>query len=116
MRSKSLLSGALVQKVNASCKDCPAGIDITQANFSISVFAEALVGNCSQVNRLIYNVTQKQTGSVASYSDLWRFTLINYTAGPGCLFDAVSRTNKANKAPNLDQCGCQPAGKLPAGC
>jgi hypothetical protein len=97
---QSLLRGALVQKVNATCKDCPTGIDMTQANFSISVFAEAVVGNCSQVNRLMYNVTQKETGSIANYADLWRFTVVNYTTGPGCLFEAISRTNKANSALN----------------
>jgi hypothetical protein len=92
---QSLLKGALVQKVNASCAECPAGIDMTQANFSISVFAEAIVGNCYQVNRLMYNVTHQDTANIASYSDLWRYTLVNYTVGPGCLFDAVSRTYKA---------------------
>jgi hypothetical protein len=92
---KNILRGALVQKVNASCAECPAGIDLTQANFSIHVFAEALVGNCSQVDRVLYNVTKKTTSSVANYSDLWRFSLINYTAGPGCLFEAVSRTYKS---------------------
>jgi hypothetical protein len=92
---QTILKGALEQKVNASCADCPAGIDISQANFSIHVFAETLVGNCSQVDRVLYNVTKKTTSSVATYSDLWRFSLLNYTAGPGCLFDAVSRTYKA---------------------
>jgi hypothetical protein len=92
---QNILRGALVQKVNASCADCPAGIDLTQASFSIHVFAETLVGNCSQVDRVLYNVTKKTTSSVANYSDLWRFSLINYTAGPGCLFEAISRTYKA---------------------
>lgn len=68
---------------------------MTQANFSIPVFAEAIVGNCYQVNRLMYNVTHQDTANVVSYSDLWRYTLVNYTVGPGCLFDAVSRTYKA---------------------
>ncbi len=97
---QAMLKGALVQKVNATCADCPAGIDMTQANFSITVFAEALVGNCNQVNRLLYNVTHQDTADSASYSDLWRFTLVNYTAGPGCLFEAVSRTYKARSPLN----------------
>ena len=56
---QNILRGALVQKVNATCDDCPAGIDLTQANFSIHVFAETLVGNCSQADRVLYNVTKK---------------------------------------------------------
>lgn len=93
---QSLLRGALVKKVNASCTDCQSGIDMTQANFSIGVFAETLVGNCSQVDRLLYNVMHKTTSLVANYNDLWRFTLLNYNLGPGCLFEAVGRTSKAN--------------------
>lgn len=112
---QNLLRGALVQKVNASCKDCPTGIDLTQANFSIPVFAQTLIGNCSQVNRLLYNVTHQETRAVASYTDLWRFTLVNYTVGPGCLFEAINRTYKANDeltwvnvAANLAE-ACRPA-------
>lgn len=92
---QNILRDALVQKVNASCADCPAGIDLSQANFSIHVFAETLVGNCSQTDRVLYNVTKQNTSSVANYSDLWRFSLINYNVGPGCLFESVSRTYKA---------------------
>lgn len=112
---QTLLRGALVQSVNAACKDCPTGIDLTQARFSIPVFAQTLIGNCSQVNRLLYNVTHNETGVVASYSDLWRFTLVNYTVGPGCLFEAINRTYKANDdlnwinvAANLAE-ACRPA-------
>ena len=38
-------AGALVQKVNAACPDCPDGIDLTQANFSISIFARSILAN-----------------------------------------------------------------------
>ncbi len=92
---QSLLRGALVQKVNATCPECPMGIDLTQANFSVQIFGETLVANCSQVNRMIYNLTQQSSGKLSSLTDLWRFTLINYNAGPGCLWTAMSRTWKA---------------------
>jgi hypothetical protein len=94
-KEQTLLRGALVKKVNASCPDCPAGIDLSQANFSVQVFAETLVGNCAQVDRMIYNLTGATSGSISNYNDLWRFTLVNYNAGPGCLWKAMSRTWKA---------------------
>lgn len=89
---QSLLRGALVQKVNATCPECPMGIDLTQANFSVQIFGETLVANCAQVDRMIYNLTQQSSGKLSSLTDLWRFTLVNYNAGPGCLWTAMSRT------------------------
>ncbi len=89
---RALLRGALVGKVNAACADCPAGIDLSQAHFSIRVFAEGMIGNCEQVGRVLNNLTGKTAGSVATYEDLWRFTLVNYNAGPGCLANAVRKT------------------------
>ncbi|HNS63526.1 MAG TPA: hypothetical protein PKN11_03810 [Anaerolineaceae bacterium] len=106
---QEMLSGALVRKVNASCPDCPVGIDLTQANFSVRVFAEGLLANCEQVGRLITNITRYQPRQVSSYVDLWQFTLANYNAGPGCLSEAIREAWKAAEpldwehvAPRLD--------------
>jgi hypothetical protein len=88
---QEMLRGALVQKVNAACPDCPMGIDLTQANFSISIFARSLLANCEQVGQIIYNTTRQKAGEVSFYEDLWRFTLVNYNAGPGCLTNAVQQ-------------------------
>jgi hypothetical protein len=82
---RSMLRGALVRKVDASCPDCPFSIDISQAGYSVRVFAEGLIANCEQAGRIITNLTDFAPGRVATYEDLWRFTLINYNAGPGCL-------------------------------
>lgn len=86
---QAMLRGALVRQVNASCSECPAGIDLTQTRYSIHVFAEGLKANCEQVGRLISNLTGRMAGEVSSYTDLWRFTLVNYNAGPGCLLRAL---------------------------
>ena len=89
---QEMLRGALVQKVNAACPDCPVGIDLVQANFSISIFARSILANCEQVRQLVYNNTGQQPGQVINYEDLWKFTLLNYTSGVGCLGNAIQRT------------------------
>jgi hypothetical protein len=95
LSEQEMLRGALVQKVNAACSDCPMGIDLAQANFSISIFARSLLANCEQVGQVLYNNTGRPAGEVASYEDLWRFTLVNYNAGSGCLTNALQRTINA---------------------
>lgn len=97
---QNMLRGALVRKVDASCPDCPASIDLSQASFSINVFAEGLLANCEQVGRMITNETSRSPGQLASYEDLWRFTLVNYNAGPGCLSNAIIDTWNANQQLN----------------
>lgn len=88
---------ALIHAVNASCEDCPLGIDISQASFSIGIFAETLQANCAQTGRMVRNLARKAPGDVASYEDLWKFTLVNYHAGPGCLSIALTRAWNTEK-------------------
>jgi hypothetical protein len=95
--AQNLLKGALLTRINASCAGCENGIDLTKADFSIHIFAESLKANCSQVNQIIYNNTRKAARQVSSYEDLWRFTLVNYNAGPGCLSYAIYQTNVAKE-------------------
>lgn len=94
---KNMLRGALVNQVNATCIDCPAGIDLSRAGASVRVFAESLLANCEQTGRIIYNITRQHPGAMSSYADLWRFTLVNYTAGAGCLANAIQRTYDRNR-------------------
>lgn len=90
-RYQAMLRGALLQEVNAACVDCEAGIDLTQARFSVNIFAQGLLANCEQVTQIFWNLTRQFPGRVTSYNDLWRFTLVNYNAGAGCLYRAVQR-------------------------
>jgi hypothetical protein len=83
---------ALIDAVNANCEDCPLGIDLDRANFSIGVFAHTLLANCEQAGQLVENITGTTAGAAATYEDLWKFTLVNYNAGPGCLGDALELT------------------------
>jgi hypothetical protein len=92
---QAVLRGALVRAADVSCEDCPLSVNLDEVDFSIKIFAETMYGNCAQVDRMIYNLTRESAGKVSTYNDLWRFTLINYNAGPGCLWRAMSRTWRA---------------------
>ncbi len=82
---RAMLRGAVMQQVNAQCPECAAGVDWDKASESVPVIAETLRANCRQVNQLVRNITGRPPGQVATYADLWRMTLANYNAGPGCL-------------------------------
>ncbi len=89
---QELLRGALVNQVDATCKDCPLGLDLTQADFSVSVFAHTMIANCEQAGQVVFNYTGKSPGDAGTYEDLWKLTLVNYNAGGGCLAEAITST------------------------
>ena len=89
---RAILRGALAIQANADCPECSNGIDLTSASFSITLFAQTLLANCQQVGQTIFNATQSSPGQVSDYEDLWKFTLANYHAGPGCLSYAIYTT------------------------
>ena len=82
---QELLRQALVSSVNADCEECALGIDLNRASFSVGVFAHTLLASCEQTGQVVYNTVGQLPNTVASYEDLWRMTLVNYNAGPGCL-------------------------------
>jgi hypothetical protein len=86
------LRKALVENVNAFCPDCPLGIELSRAENSVSIFAETLLANCSQTGMVVDLNNLGDTPVV--YEDLWRYTLVNYNAGPGCLGLAVNQTSR----------------------
>ncbi len=88
---RAILRGALVRQVDASCKGCSMGIDTDRALNSIPIFADLIKANCSQVDQIIYNDTEKKSGSITDYVDLWKITMANYNAGPGCIDEAVNK-------------------------
>src|SRR4030095_3564781 len=106
---------ALIDAVNANCEDCPLGIDLDRANFSIGVFAHTMLANCEQAGQLVENISGGMGGDAAKEEDLGKFTLVNYNAGPGCLGSALEVTSDEdlaltweNVAPHLAT-GCQGA-------
>lgn len=94
---QATLRGALVRSVDAFCADCPLGLDLRLADLSVSIFAETLLANCEQAGAIIRNISGKAPGDVSSYENLWRFTLVNYNAGPGCLSIAIEDTEDAGE-------------------
>lgn len=95
---QEILRLGLINTVNAACEDCPLGIDMTRADFSVGVFGHTLLANCEQAGRIVRNVSGGAPGKAASYEDLWKFTLVNYNAGPGCLGEAVQATKDKGEA------------------
>ncbi len=90
---QAILQGALFQILDATCTDCVGGIDADQADFSIDLFAENLLSNCKQVAGIVDEQTKVKSPSlVSTYPDLWKMTLFNYNAGPGCLERAILRS------------------------
>jgi hypothetical protein len=51
-----------------------------------------MLANCEQAGQIVENVTGGPAGNSVSYEDLWKFTLVNYNAGPGCLGNALDAT------------------------
>lgn len=90
--NQKMLRGALALEAKTDCPTCSTGVDLAHANFSIKLFAQTLLANCSQVSRIVYNATGKYAGSVVDYENLWRLTVANYHIGPGCLSYAVYNT------------------------
>ncbi len=87
---RTQLRRALVGSVNATCENCPLRIDVPQANYSVGVFAHTMTANCEQAGQVIENYTGQKAGELATYEDMWKFTLVNYNAGGGCLAEAVT--------------------------
>jgi len=60
------------------------------------VFAHTLLADCEQTAQVILNnvpsSSTQSAGDFASYEDLWKFTLVSYNAGAGCLGLAVNET------------------------
>jgi len=112
---QELLRHALVRRVDAFCADCPLGLDLQRADASVHIFAETLLANCAQTGRIIYNAYGEAPGELSTYQDLWRFTLVNYNAGAGCLTLAVQETESSGEALDWEHLSanltpvCQPA-------
>lgn len=108
--NRAYLRLALVSAVNATCDTCPLGIDLERASFSIAVFARTLMANCEQTSQVVWNYNNRQTPSQLgiSYEDMWKFTLVNYNAGGGCLATAFELASESEEETPLTFEGISP--------
>lgn len=98
---QKLLRNSLVNSVDARCNDCPLGIDLSRADFSVGIFAQTLLANCEQSGKVIENITGLKPGFLLDYETMWKLTLVNYNAGSGCLSDAVNWSYTQNEKSKL---------------
>lgn len=91
---QSMVSGGLLQIVNAECSNCPFNVNLSNAASSLPIFARTLKASCNQVNA---SFTSSDIASI-SYEDLWKLTVLSYHSGYQCLTDALTVT-RANKDP-----------------
>ena len=82
---KNNLKGVVLSSVDADCSTCFGGVDLEKARNSVYVTAEMLVANRNHVRWL---VSGSSASSNLSHSNLWKYTLTSYNAGPGCLTNA----------------------------
>jgi hypothetical protein len=91
--NQELLRGALTIAANVNCPACPGGVDLDKAELSVNLFGSILRAGCDQVGQTVRYISKDRPGAVSSYEDLWRFVLVNYNAGPGCLATVLDATS-----------------------
>ncbi len=90
--TQAIIRGALASSVDVDCADCQYGIDLASVTESINLVAHTMLADCEQVAQIVYNATGQLGGEVASYEDLWKFTVADYHIGSGCLSYAMYTT------------------------
>jgi len=91
-------SQALSSLINV-CETCEYGIDTVAAIKSVDILAEALMGYCYQTAALVTNATGWNASLAMDYATLWKLTLMNYNAGPSCVYDSVISAFKRTEGP-----------------
>jgi hypothetical protein len=83
----------------STCSTCEYGIDPEAAKRGVEILAQVLLGYCFQTEQIIYNATGWNPILAVDYATIWKLTLMNYNAGPQCVFNAVEDAFKTTKGP-----------------
>jgi hypothetical protein len=113
--SDLVLAGNLLSLMDSYCPDCEYRVDIPKAKQSISYISQILLGYCRQTTQVVYNATETYSSNTVDYATIWKLTLLNYNAGPGCVYNAVKASyNPIN--PNKITWGLISANSTSAAC
>lgn len=82
-----------------TCPDCKYGIAVDQIDRVVNIQSEVVLGYCYQTAQLIFNATGWKSGNVVDYPTIWKLTLVNYNAGPTCVFNAMRDAFAATQGP-----------------
>jgi hypothetical protein len=85
----NLLSGQLLNLMDSSCPECEYKFDVEKAENSIYYIGQSLMSYCKQTSQIVYNVTGQHSSFAVDYATIWRLTLLNYNAGPTCVYNAL---------------------------
>jgi hypothetical protein len=83
---RALIRGTLAMSLDASCPQCLYGVDLNKASQSVPLISQILYSNCVQSKSIL-----DLHGFTASYDDNWKFTMVSYHSGFGCLRDALDK-------------------------
>ena len=110
--SDSLIVSQILSSLIATCDTCKYGINANLVNYSVDILAEAVLGHCYQTSQLIFNATDWYPSLVVDYATIWKLTLMNYTAGPECVFDTIVSTFEFTEGPmNWSEISANVSGK-----
>lgn len=87
------------QMMMNTCPTCPNGIDSSKANDNVVLLSKVVMAYCQQTAQLVFNATGWRSDLVVDYPTLWKLTLMNYNAGPDCVFNSMRDAFKQTNGP-----------------
>jgi len=87
---RAMVRGVLLARLDAACPTCRYGLDVEIAHSSIYSIARVLHANCVESRYILDQNNVHGSG----YEDLWKFTMVSYHSGYGCLDSAIEAAAK----------------------